>query len=82
MPPVACHTSYVACHISYVFNLIVLVSISQILHILTLTYFDPQAFSHTYRSHAHTHNLTFTPDGQNILTVGGADVSIMQWKLV
>ncbi|XP_059149817.1 echinoderm microtubule-associated protein-like 2 isoform X1 [Physella acuta] len=39
-------------------------------------------FSHTYRSHAHTHNLTFTPDGKNILTVGGADVSIMQWKLV
>ncbi|KAK6958895.1 Echinoderm microtubule-associated protein-like 2 [Biomphalaria glabrata] len=40
------------------------------------------AFSHTYKAHHHTHNLCFTPNGRSVLTVGGSDDCIMQWKLV
>ncbi|KAH9509652.1 Echinoderm microtubule-associated protein-like 2, partial [Bulinus truncatus] len=40
------------------------------------------AFSHTYKSHQHTYNLCFTPNGRSVLTVGGSDTCIMQWKLV
>ncbi|KAK3763267.1 hypothetical protein RRG08_028177 [Elysia crispata] len=41
-----------------------------------------KAFSHTYRSHHSPQNLCFTVDGRSLLTVGGADTCIMQWRIV
>ncbi|GFO14447.1 echinoderm microtubule-associated protein-like 1 [Plakobranchus ocellatus] len=41
-----------------------------------------KAFSHAYKSHQTPRALCFTLDGRSLLTVGGADTSIMQWKIV
>ena len=43
---------------------------------------DRGAFSHSYRCHGHVCNVVFSPRGDHVLTVGGQDSTMMQWKLV
>ncbi|XP_041356137.1 echinoderm microtubule-associated protein-like 2 isoform X2 [Gigantopelta aegis] len=39
-------------------------------------------FSHTYRCHHGVHNTCFSPSGNYVLSVGGKDSCVMQWKVV
>ncbi|KAK3096016.1 hypothetical protein FSP39_021958 [Pinctada imbricata] len=39
-------------------------------------------FCHTYRSHTSVQNVIFSPDGEYLLSIGGRDTSIIQWKVI
>nr|XP_019922732.2 echinoderm microtubule-associated protein-like 2 [Crassostrea gigas] len=43
--------------------------------------FKQGAFCHTYRTHSTVRNLLFSEDGQFLLSVGGRDLTILQWEV-
>ncbi|XP_048236766.1 echinoderm microtubule-associated protein-like 2 isoform X1 [Haliotis rufescens] len=40
------------------------------------------AFSHTYKCHLNVQTVRFSPSGKYVLTIGGRDSCVMQWKIV
>ncbi|XP_078329786.1 echinoderm microtubule-associated protein-like 4 [Crassostrea virginica] len=43
--------------------------------------FKQGAFCHTYKSHSSVRNLLFSEDGQFLISVGGRDLTVLQWEL-